>query len=154
MARVTIRPATTVREAIRHIEEVPAAGSQPGIVRVMVGVVDELGEFVVPQQFTTHSIEGRNYLDLVGPPAAWAPDKPDGTYRNDDLWHCIDVAKAEVADRVARVKEAQAQQAAAQAAREEQARLDAEAAALAAAQPAPVDPAPLDPVPAEGVVNG
>jgi hypothetical protein len=154
MPRITIRPAETVREAIRKIDEVPATATQPGFVRVLVGLIDEAGEFIVPQQFSAHVIEGQNYADLVGPPAAWAPDKPAGTYRNDDLWHCIDVAKAQAKERVAKAKEAQAQKEAALKAKAEQDRKDAEAAAAALALLQQGEAVIPRPAPAEGQAGG
>lgn len=81
-------PAQQVYEEIRSIEEIP-----PQSVMVMVGKTDASGEFLVPQAFSIYMIEGDNYTELNGPPTAWAPDKPDGTYRNQDLWHFIDILR-------------------------------------------------------------
>lgn len=90
MPRVTNVPAQTVRLEIRSLEEVPTSPGSPGYVRVQVGRVDETGSFIVPQQYDVYEIRGRMFEQLVGPAAEWAPDKPNGTYRNDDLWYCID----------------------------------------------------------------
>lgn len=79
-------PAETIFQEIRTIEEVPNIS-----VRVLVGQTDADGEFVVPQQYTSYLIDGENYIELNGPPASWSPDKPTGTYRNQDLWHFIDL---------------------------------------------------------------
>jgi hypothetical protein len=81
-------PAETIYEAIRTIEEVPEQS-----VSVVVGQTDSVGEFVIPQQYKTYVIEGDMYTELNGPPATWSPDKPDGTYRNEDLWHFIDILR-------------------------------------------------------------
>lgn len=94
MPRTSTRPAETVSEEIRGVEEFPAHGVTPGIVRVLVGRVDESGSFIVPQQFQTYLIEGAQYDELCGPATDWAPDKPAGTYRNEDLWHFIDLQRA------------------------------------------------------------
>lgn len=83
-------PAQFVYEDIRSIEEVPGIS-----VNVMVGKTDSTGEFIVPQQFSLYMIDGANYVELNGPPTSWAPDKPDGTYRNEDLWHFIDILRSE-----------------------------------------------------------
>lgn len=83
-------PAQFVYEDIRSIEEVPGIS-----VNVMVGKTDSTGEFIVPQQFSLYMIDGANYVELNGPPTSWAPDKPDGTYRNEDLWHFIDILRGE-----------------------------------------------------------
>ncbi len=90
MARKSNRPAEQVREAIRGIEEYPPSPGQPGIVRIMVGRVDDGGSFP-SQQYETHLIEGEDYDRLCGDGAGWAtPGKPNGTFRNDDLWHFVD----------------------------------------------------------------
>ena len=82
-------PAETVYEEIRSIEEIP-----PISVMVMVGKTNASGEFIVPQAYELYMIEGDNYTELNGPPTSWAPDKPDGTYRNQDLWHFIDILRS------------------------------------------------------------
>lgn len=94
MARTTVIPSINIIEEIRSIEEVPGYGVTRGIVKVVVGVVDEKGDFIVPQQLMPYMIEGDHYDELVGPPQSWAPDKPAGTYRNQDLWHFIDILRA------------------------------------------------------------
>ena len=81
-------PAETVYEDIRTIEEVPSIS-----VNVMVGKTDSTGTFIVPQQYNLYMIDGANYTELNGPPTSWAPDKPTGTYRNQDLWHFIDILR-------------------------------------------------------------
>lgn len=81
-------PAETIYEAIRTIEEVPNQS-----VSVVVGQTDSTGTFVVPQQYKTYIIDGENYAELNGPPTSWATDKPTGTYRNEDLWHFIDLLR-------------------------------------------------------------
>jgi len=83
-------PAQVVYEDIRTIEEVPNIS-----VNVMVGTTDSTGEFIVPQQYSLYMIDGANYTELNGPPTSWAPDKPRGTYRNQDLWHFIDILRSE-----------------------------------------------------------
>jgi hypothetical protein len=84
-----------VREEIRGLEEWPAHGVTPGAIKVLVGRVDERGNFLVPQTFETYHIEGEMYEQLVAVEApAWAPNKPPGTYRNEDLWHFIDLVRA------------------------------------------------------------
>lgn len=90
MPREFTIPPQFVREEIRSLEELPAIGA----VQVMVGLIDGAGAFIQPQNFTTYVIEGANYRALVGEPAAWAPDKPAGTYRNEDLWHFVDLLRA------------------------------------------------------------
>lgn len=88
MPREVNIPAETIYEDIRTIEEVPNQS-----VSVVVGQTDATGEFVVPQQYRTYIIEGDNYTQLNGPPTPALPDKPDGTYRNQDLWYFIDLLK-------------------------------------------------------------
>ncbi|NKE64512.1 hypothetical protein RAMLITH_01655 [Ramlibacter sp. RBP-2] len=94
MPRIISVPAQTLRLEIRALQEVPASPREPGYVRVDVGRVDDAGAFIIPQQFETYEIRGKMFEALVGPAAEWAPDKPDGTYRNDDLWYFMDRIKA------------------------------------------------------------
>jgi hypothetical protein len=89
MPRLIDIPAQVVYEDIRTIEEIPNT-----LVNVMVGKTDTNGEFLVPQQYQNYIIDGDNYTELNGPPTSWAPDKPTGTYRNQDLWHFIDILRA------------------------------------------------------------
>jgi hypothetical protein len=89
MPRQVDIPAQVVYEDFRTIEEVPNT-----LVNVMVGKTDSSGEFIVPQQFSNYIIDGDNYTELNGPPTSWAPDKPTGTYRNQDLWHFIDILRS------------------------------------------------------------
>ena len=90
MPRIIEVPAQTIRQEIRALEEIPSSTGAPGFVRVQVGRVDETGAFIVPQQFETYEVRGRMYEALVGEPAEWAPDKPAGTFRTEDLWYFID----------------------------------------------------------------
>ncbi len=85
MAREIVIPAKTVREDIRSIEEVTGT-----LIRVLVGVVDETGSFVVPQNFAIYEIKDADFEELMSAGPAWALNKPAGTYRNEDLWIFID----------------------------------------------------------------
>lgn len=91
MSRTITIPATTVTEAINDIQEIP--GLQ---VRFLVGLVDENGNFVIEQNFQIFIVSGEQYIELNGPPLSWCPDKPTGTYRNDDLWHYVDLQRNSV----------------------------------------------------------
>lgn len=87
--RTTVIPEKTVTEDINLIEE------NPGIqVRFLVGQRESNGNWVVPQQFETFIVAGEQYVELNGPPQPWCPDKPIGTYRNEDLWHYVDLARS------------------------------------------------------------
>jgi hypothetical protein len=86
--RTVVIPETTVTEDINLIEETP--GIQ---VRFLVGQKESNGNWVVPQQFETFIVSGEQYDELNGPPLPWCPDKPVGTYRNEDLWHYVDMAR-------------------------------------------------------------
>ena len=86
--RTVVIPEKTVTEDINLIEE------NPGIqVRFLVGQKEANGNWVVPQQFETFIVSGEQYVELNGPPLSWCPDKPVGTYRNEDLWHYVDMAR-------------------------------------------------------------
>ena len=88
MRTVTV-PQTTITEDISLIDETP--GVQ---VRFLVGKRESNGNWVIPQQFETYLVTGEQYTELNGPPLDWCPDKPDGTYRNQDLWHYVDLQRA------------------------------------------------------------
>ena len=75
----------TVSEDFRSIEEYPGE-----FVRVSVGAIGSNGEWAVPQQYMTDVISNENYSELLSASPAWAPEKPAGVYRNDDLWVFID----------------------------------------------------------------
>lgn len=83
-------PAQQIFEDIRIIEEFPNES-----VRVTVGKTDSTGEFIVPQQYSVYNITGTMLDELLGPPTSWSPNKPVGTYSNDDLWHFIDILRGE-----------------------------------------------------------
>lgn len=86
--RTVVIPETTVTEDINLIEE------SPGIqIRFLVGKKEANGNWVIPQQFQTFIVSGEQYDELNGPPLDWCPDKPVGTYRNEDLWHYVDLAR-------------------------------------------------------------
>jgi len=85
MNRTVTIPSTSVTEAINDIQEIPNL-----CVRFLVGIVDDKGNFLFNQNFQSFIVDGQDYIELNGPPTTWAPDKPTGTYRNDDLWHYVD----------------------------------------------------------------
>ncbi len=91
MPREVTIPAETVYEDIQSLQEFP--DSQ--LVRVIVGVTDVNGTFVVPQQFKTYDISGEMYTELNSANPSWDPAKPAGTYFNEDLWHFIDILKGQ-----------------------------------------------------------
>ena len=85
MNRTVTIPSTTVTEAINDIQEIPGV-----LVRFLVGKVNADGNFILGQNFEPFVVDGNDYTELNGPPTEWSPDKPTGTYRNDDLWHYVD----------------------------------------------------------------
>jgi len=89
MSRTITIPSTTVTEAINDIQEIPNFQ-----VRFLVGKLDSNGNFLMNQTFETFLVQGDDYKELNGPATSWAPDKPNGTYRNDDLWHYVDLQRA------------------------------------------------------------
>lgn len=86
--RNTTIPAQTVTEDISSLDEV--VGYQ---VRFLVGKKDSDGNWITGQQFETFVVSGSVYEELNGPPLSWCPDKPTGTYRNEDLWHYVDLQR-------------------------------------------------------------
>jgi hypothetical protein len=89
MPREITIPAETVYEEIQSLNEFP----EQQIVRVVVGVTDAEGVFIVPQQFQTYEIYGDMYIELNSANPSWDPTKPAGTYFNQDLWHFIDILR-------------------------------------------------------------
>ncbi len=85
MARESTLPAQSVLEDIRSIEEYTGQ-----MVRVLVGTVLPNGSFVVPQSFSIYEIKDDDFTELMSANPIWAPSKPAGTYRNEDLWVFID----------------------------------------------------------------
>lgn len=85
MARDITIPSQTLTQEIALVEE--AVGVY---VRVMVGVLKPDNTFDTTIQAKEYRIMGDDLAELNGPPTEWAPDKPTGTYRNEDLWHYID----------------------------------------------------------------
>jgi hypothetical protein len=82
-------PAQQIYEDIYSLQELPDNQS----IRVVVCATSSQGEFLVPSQCQEFMITGDMYVELNGPATSWAPDKPDGTYRNEDLWHFIDILR-------------------------------------------------------------
>jgi hypothetical protein len=91
MPREVTIPAETVYEDIQSLQEFP----DDQLVRVIVGVTDANGTFLVPQQFKTYDILGQMYVELNSANPSWDPAKPAGTYFNEDLWHFIDLLRGE-----------------------------------------------------------
>jgi hypothetical protein len=89
MSRTVNIPSTTITEAIGLINETPSV-----CVSFLVGKIDEKGQFLLGQQFENFVVSGDDYVELNGPPTTWASDKPNGTYRNDDLWHYVDLQRS------------------------------------------------------------
>jgi len=89
MPREITIPAETVYEEIQSLQEFP----EDQLVRVIVGVTDVNGTFLVPQQYKVYNISGDMYTELNSANPSWNPNKPAGTYFNDDLWHFIDLIR-------------------------------------------------------------
>lgn len=89
MPREISVPTQIIREEIAVVEE--AVGVY---VRVTVGVLkpDNAFDFNIPVK--EYRIMDEHLTELNGPPTDWAPDKPNGTYRNQDLWHFIDILRS------------------------------------------------------------
>jgi len=91
MSRDIVIPAKTGKEGIRSYE-VNVGQSVRGLVG-RIGVDDE---FIVPQQFETFDIFRDEYTELMSANPTWAPGKPAGTFRQDDLWRFIDIGRLKV----------------------------------------------------------
>lgn len=87
MTREVTIPAKVAHEIIANIDE----NTPHKYVRVRVGYIDpDTNEINITLGLHEYVIHSEDYDELTGPPTDWAPDKPAGTYRNDDLWHFID----------------------------------------------------------------
>jgi hypothetical protein len=89
MPREITIPAETVYEDIQSLQEFP----EDQLVRVIVGITDVDGTFIVPQQYKTYEIQGDMYTELNSANPSWDTEKPAGTYFNRDLWHFIDLLR-------------------------------------------------------------
>lgn len=107
--RTSTIPQQTVTEDIQLFEH--KAGQW---VRVVVGVGEiknGVFEFTVPQQFMAYTIQDNpavvndmtgditfpgtmDYTELMSANPSWAPNKPAGTFRQEDLWHFIDLIRS------------------------------------------------------------
>lgn len=81
-------PAQVVYETIVYVEEMPNQW-----VRASVSKCEADGTVILPQMPVRYMIEGDNLLELLSPNPTWSPNKPGGTYDNEDLWHFIDILK-------------------------------------------------------------
>jgi hypothetical protein len=88
MPREVTVPVQTLTEEIAVVEE--AVGVY---VRVTVGILKSDGAFDLSIPVKEYRIMDEYLTELNGPPTEWAPDKPNGTYRNQDLWHFIDILR-------------------------------------------------------------
>lgn len=88
MPRQVDIPAQVVYEAIVYLEELPNTW-----VRASVGKTDVNGELLPNQTAERYTIEGDNLVELLSPNPSWSPNKPGGTYDNEDLWHFIDILR-------------------------------------------------------------
>lgn len=78
-------PAQIEYETIVYIEELPGQW-----VRASVSKTDAQGNVLLPQMPKRYMIEGDNLTELLSPNPSWSPNKPGGTYDNEDLWYFID----------------------------------------------------------------
>ena len=87
MAREIVVPTQTVTEDIVSINEYPSV-----LVRVDVAYSTAAGP--VPNSSQSYDIDGDDFAELMSANPEWAPGKPAGTYRNEDLWIFIDRKRA------------------------------------------------------------
>ena len=79
-------PAKVVFETIVLVEESPNSW-----VRASVALTNETGDILPNQTAKQYMIEGDNLIELLKGNPSWSPNKPAGTYDNEDLWHFIDL---------------------------------------------------------------
>lgn len=77
------------------VEDIVTLYEQPGrMVRLCVAPVNADGTMVNGNVFEEYEIAGDDFDELVSENPSWAPGKPAGTYRNEDLWVFIDRYRA------------------------------------------------------------
>jgi len=81
-------PAQIIYETIVLVEESPNSW-----VRASVAKTDANGELLTDQIAQQYMIEGDNLTELLVGNPSWSPNKPAGTYDNEDLWHFIDLIR-------------------------------------------------------------
>lgn len=89
MPREITIPSQQLLEEIQSLKESPLDKE----IQVLVGVVNSDGDFIVPQQFKLYYIRAEMYDELISANPSWNPNKPAGTYYNDDLWRFIDLLR-------------------------------------------------------------
>jgi hypothetical protein len=87
MSREITIPAQQLVQEIQSLKESPLDKE----IQIIVGNIDEHGNFIVPQQFKIYYIRDEMYIELNSANPVWNPNKPAGTYFNSDLWHFIDL---------------------------------------------------------------
>lgn len=90
MKRPIVLPAVEAFEDIISLTEYPGR-----LVRFNVGPVDGNGNLLSPERVEGHELSGDDFAELVSENPEWAPSKPAGTYRNEDLWVFVDRKRAE-----------------------------------------------------------
>jgi len=81
-------PAQIIYETIVLVEESPNSW-----VRASVAKTNANGELLTDQIAQQYMIEGDNLTELLIGNPSWSPNKPAGTYDNEDLWHFIDLIR-------------------------------------------------------------
>jgi hypothetical protein len=91
MSREIQIPSQTAIEEIAYIEEFPNTW-----VRVRVKVSNLDGLEIPMQGPSVFTIDKDNLTELLSANPTWSPNKPGGTYSNEDLWYFIDKLKTPV----------------------------------------------------------
>jgi hypothetical protein len=95
---IPAREAVSFNEGNYIVEEHPKTDHSPGLVRVETRRCDDTGAFL-PGPPKSYAIADDMYDTLMGDGHGWAdPGKPIGTYRNEDLWHFIDIIRSMTGD--------------------------------------------------------
>jgi hypothetical protein len=89
MPRQVDIPAKVVYEKILLVEESPNSW-----VRASTVLTDANGETLENQIAQQYMIQGDNLTELLVANPSWSPNKPGGTYDNEDLWHFIDILRS------------------------------------------------------------
>lgn len=80
----------TVSEDITYYEH-----SIGGNVKVLVKTFTlQDGVLTALDASNMYMIHGSDYEELMSANPTWAPTKPDGVFRKDDLWHFVDLIRS------------------------------------------------------------
>lgn len=103
--RSVIKPAVEARTVTQYIFRIVEVPGQQVEALVGNGVMDLVNQVLVPEDGTLINWTFRDdeYLGLLEAKPSWAPNKPAGVYRNEDIFAYIDYVKEQRLEQQAEV---------------------------------------------------